>query len=271
MSMKPPGIFEPRLSHEQPILWLPSTGADATGSGLGPAWAAGADAVVSHPTPTGGITTKFRRTRFTSPAIANKHLGILFANADHACCYRGDIDTAPTPDYYRGGFYFRAVFMVNAIPDTAVRFFAGLSAQTGTGVAVSNTVPNNSVGLWCDSGDAGNLTIVTVNNTGGSTKTALATPSTPRTLTAGILYEFIMIANPAQNVIVTALINAGDTTGGHMGTSLNFTNTGATMPLNTVMMAPQVGLGNAAHAAGGDCSLDIINVYVRPNMRLLQP
>jgi hypothetical protein len=259
MSMKPSGLYEPRLTHEQTILWLPSTGTDGSGAGIGPGWMVGTDAVVSHPTPVEAVTTKFRRARFTSPAISDKHLGILFANAGHKCCYRGSTES-------KGGYYFRAVFMVNAIPNTAIRFFCGLSEQVGTGLAVSDTVPANSTGLWCDDGDAGNLTVVQCDSGGTAEKTALT--GTPRTLTAGTLYEWIMIQGPAQNPVVTQLNNLGDDAGGWVGTILNSQNVFARAPANAAMMAPQVGLGNAANAAGGDCSLDIISVYVRPNLKL---
>lgn len=256
--MKPSGAYEPRLSHEQTILYLPSTGTDGTGAGVGPAWTAGTDSVVSHPSPAAGYDTEFRRTRFTSPASADKHLGIYFSNSDHCCAYRGSADS-------RGGFYFRALFRVNAIPNNAIRFFCGLSARVGSGIATSNTVPANTVGLWCDDTDSAALSLVTVTSGGSATKSAL---TTPETLTAGRLYEFIMIANPNQSVVVTQLNNFEDSTGGAFGDVLNSQNVSVTMPANTAMMAPQIGLGNSANATGGDCSVDVYSVYLRPNLKL---
>jgi len=256
--MKPPGTHEPRLSHEQIMHYLPATGTDGTGSGVGPAWMAGTDAVVSHPAPSSGFITEFRCTRFTSPAAANKHLGVLFASSDHCCAYRGSSNP-------RGGFYFRALFKVNAIPNNDIRFFCGVSAQTGTGIAISNTVPANTVGLWCDDTDSAALSLVTVNGSSSATKTTL---TNAETLTAGTLYEFIMICNPNQSVIVTQLNDFSDGTDGVLGTVLNSQNVSATMPSSTAMMAPQVGLGNAANATGGDCALDIMSIYLRPNLKL---
>lgn len=256
--MKPAGTHEPRLSHEQVILYLPATGTDGTGAGIGPAWTAGAGATVSHPTPAAGFSTEFRCTRFTSPAAADKHLGVYFANADHCCAYRGNALS-------RGGFYFRALFKVNAIPNNSIRFFCGLSAQVGTGLATSNTPPANSVGLWCDTTDSAVLKLMTCDNSGTSTKTTM---TNPETLTAGRLYEFILICIPNQSVVVTQLNNYADSTDGAFGTVLNSQNVSLTMPSNTVMMAPQVGLGNAANAGGGDCSFDIMSIYLRPNLKL---
>jgi hypothetical protein len=251
-----PSVYEPVLYHEAPALYLPNW-TDATGKGIGPAWTRdGAKGTVSHPALAAGFTTEFPRTRITSTANSDNELGVRLPVA---MCYRGSV--AP-----RGGFYFSARFMVNAIPDTAVRMFAGLSAQTGAGVCVSNTIPANTVGLWCGSGDAGNLTVVTADSTGGAvggghaTATAL---SAAQTLTAGKLYEFVMIANPAQNQIATQLIDVG------IDTLLATQNVSLTMPANTTFVGPQVALSNAAHAAGGDTSLDVISCYLRPNLRLV--
>jgi len=248
-----PSIFEPALKGEQVILYLPDTGTSATGRGLGPAWASGL-AAISHPVPTAGFTTEWRRTRFTSIALtANLELGVHLPNAGDVSAWRGNAAS-------RGGFYFETLFMVNAIVNTSIRMFAGLSAQTSDGVCVSNTVPANSVGLWCDTTDAGNLTIVTADSGGSATKTALASA---HTLTAGILYRFRILCNPGnQPTIVTQLENWG--TDAVIGTQ----NVGATLPANTAFMAPQVGLSNAANTAGGDCTLDIASIYLRPNLRL---
>lgn len=259
--MKPTSSYEPRLSHSQPYLYLPSTGADGSGAGIGPGWTTGEGATVSHPTPAStDYTTEFRRTRFTSIAVANLHLGVYFPNADHKAFYRGF-------NRSRGGFYFSARFKVNAIPNTSIRFFAGMSAgNTAIVTGGVASVPNNTAGLWCDTGHAASLKLVTKDNAGAYTETALTNATT---LTAGTLYEFIMICNPAQNPIVTQLVNYGLESGqGGMGTVLNSQNIQVTMPGNSVFMSPQVALGNAANAAGGDTSLDIVSIYAIPNQRL---
>jgi hypothetical protein len=245
-----PTIYEPVMRREQPILYLPSVGTTLTGGGIGPPWAGDGVAVVSHPAPAAGFVTEWQRTRFTSAASADNECGVHLPNK---VVYRGNATS-------RGGFFFSALFSVFDIPDTTIRFFAGLSA--GAAVCLSNVVPANSVGLWCDTTDAGNLTIVTTDNVGGVTKAALASA---HTLTAGVLYEFVLRCNPntGGNTLVTQLNNFGT------DTVIASQTVGATMPLNTVFMAPQVGLSNAAHAAGGDVVLDLYNVYLRPNLRLV--
>ena len=244
-----PSIYEPMLMHEQPMLYLPQGGTDVIGCGIGPEWTRSGAGVVSHPTPTAGFTTQFRRTRITSAASIDNELGVHQPNV---CAWRGNATS-------RGGFFFKARFLVNAIPNTAVRLFAGLSAQTATGVCISNTVPANTVGLWCDAGDSGSLSVVTCNNAASATKNALAAA---HTITAGVLYEFLMICNPSQSIIVTQLNNVGT------GAVIASQNVAATMPDNATFMAPQVGLSNAANAAGGDTVFDVYAIYLRPNLRL---
>lgn len=250
--MKHSGPYQPRLVHEQPVLYLPATGTVITGKGIGPDWTRAAAGTVSHPAPGTTFVTQFRRTRITSAASIDNELGVRLPDV---CCWRGNAAKL-------GGFYFSARFMVNAIPDTDIRFFAGLTAGVGAGVCVSDTVPNDTVGLWCASTHATDLKLLSRENT-TTTETDL---STDVDLTAGVLYEFVMICNPGQNVIVTNLINVGT---GALLNSQNITSS-VTGPRNTIFLAPQCGLSNASNAVGGDTSLDIVSVYLRPNL-LLNP
>lgn len=255
--MKHSGPLHPRLDFEQPMLYLPDTGASVAGSGLGPAWVMAAGGVVTHPTPAAGFVPSWRRTRITSAAAAaNQELGVRQTNAN---VWRGN--ALPL-----GGFYFHSIFRVHAMPNNAIRLFVGVTAATGAGVCIANAVPANTVGLWCDDADNANLTIVTADNGAAATKTPLlsagGTP-TPYTLVPDVLHYFTMIANPANNVIVTQLGNYGT------DTLMRTQNVSLTMPLNTAFMAPQIGLSNAANVAGGDVALDVMNVYVRPNLFLV--
>jgi hypothetical protein len=262
-----PNIYEPTLFREQPILYLPASGTIITGRGLGPDWAGDGVGVVSHPALGAGFTTQFPRTRITSAAgPQNQELGAHLPNASDARAWRGNAAS-------RGGFYFASRFMVNAIPNNSIRLFCGLSVATaGVCKQIFSAIPNNTVGLWCDTGDSASLTIVVVDNAGGRTNVPMAlvngTPQT-LTLTAGVLYEFVMLANPNQNTIVTYIsdISAGTLLRTQNVNASTPPNTG--IPLNTAFMAPQVGLSNGtANTAGGDCSLDLISAYLRPNLKL---
>jgi hypothetical protein len=244
-----PSIDEPALAWEQPTVYLPTSGTDITGGSLARTWDGDGFAVVSHPALGNTFATQFPRRRFTSGggAHADQELG---AHCPQATAWRGNAAS-------RGGFFFSSRFMVNAMPATDIRFFCGLSA--GAAVCISNTPPANSLGLWCDTTDAGNLTILNVDSGGTAEKLAL---SSAQTLTVGTLYEFVIHCNPNQGGAATQLFNVG--TGALLATQ----NPGAHMPLNTAFLAPQIGLSNAAHTAGGDYSLDVICVYLRPNLKL---
>ena len=259
--MNKPSIYEPVQYREGVILYLPASGTVITGRGLGPDWAFDGIGTVSHPAPGATFATQFPRTRVTSVAgTQNQELGAHLPNASDARAWRGNAAS-------RGGFYFACRFMVNAIPATTIRFFCGLSAAT-SGVckaAVSGSGPPNTVGLWCDTGDSANLTILNVDNAGAFQKMPL---QSSQTLTAGVVYEFVMICNPAtaggpQGTIVTNLINVST------GALLCTQNPGTNLPASTAFMAPQIGLSNGtANLAGGDTSLDWMSVYLRPNLLL---
>jgi hypothetical protein len=247
-----PSIYEPALHREPRTLYLPTTGTDIGGRGLGPAWVGDGIAVVSHPALAAGFTTQFPRRRFTSAGgTSNQELG---AHSPELSAWRGNAVKL-------GGFYFSCRFMVNAIPDTVIRFFCGLAK--GVSPALNNTLPANTVGLWCDTADAGALSIGNADSGGVNEKFAL---SSGVTLTAGVLYDFVMIANPSPSnspgTIVTNLYNVGT------DTLLCTQNPGNRLPASTEFLAPHVALSNANHTAGGDCSLDVIHCYLRPNLRL---
>jgi hypothetical protein len=186
-------------------------------------------------------------------AVADQELGVHLPNAEDASVWRGNAANL-------GGFYFSARFMVNTRTFTNIRCFVGLSAQTGAGVCISDTVPNNTIGLWCDSTDAASLSVVT-KAAAGATKNALTTATT---LTTGILYEFVMIANPNQaNTILTQLINVGS------GSIISSQSVSATLPTATVFMAPQAGMSNAANLGASNTVFDIVSIYARPNQLLI--
>ena len=252
--MKHSGPFQPRLVHEQPIWYQPASGVVVTGRGIGPDWDRTGVGTASHPAPANSFINQFRRTRVANvAAVADQELGVHLPNAEDASLWRGDAANL-------GGFYFSARFTVNTRTFTSIRCFVGLSAQTGTGVCVSDTVPNNTIGLWCDSTDAAVLSIVTKAAV-GTTKNAL---TTAHTLQTGILYEFVMIANPNQaNTILTHLINVGT------GALISSQSVNVTLPTATVFMAPQAGMSNAANLGAANTAFDIISIYARPNQLLI--
>lgn len=188
------GTFQRALFRDQQALYLPSFGTDATGRGIGPAWTRdGATGTVSHPVPATGFANEFLRTRITSTAAIDNELGVRLPIA---LVHRGNAAS-------RGGFFFSSRFIVNAIPNNAIRFFAGLSS-VAAGVCQANALTGDAVGLWCDATDAAALSLVQRENT-LTTKTPLTTTTT---LTAGTFYRFEIICDPGnQGTMVTRLFN----------------------------------------------------------------
>lgn len=252
--MKHSGQFQPRLVHEQPILYLPGTGNSVAGRGLGPDWARAADAAtVSHPAPASTFETQFRRTRVASSAGANEELGIHLPNAEDLSIWRGNAAKL-------GGFYFSSRFRVNAMPAAGVRFFCGLSAAN-VGQCIADNWSAGGVGLWCGTANAGAFQLSS-STAGGAPPTSVAYQNNP-VLTVGKLYEFVMVDNPGSgSTVVTALYDLST------GTLLGTTNVGGPLPADNVFMGPQIGMSNAGLGAG--YSLDIVSVYARPNL-LLDP
>lgn len=239
---------------DQAIWYQPSTGTDVVGKGIGPDWTRAGAGVVSHPALGTSYVDNFRRTRITSAASIDNELGV---RQPVLSAFRGNAQS-------RGGFYFTALFKVNAIPNNAIRLFVGLSAS-GTAVCTLGTgaIPDNTMGLFCDETDNAVLSFGSRDATAQNKETLTGSP----VLTAGTLYEWIMLCNPNQATVVTQLRNAGTDT---VIRSQNFQGGGSLrIPLNTVFMAPQVGLSNAANAAGGDTAFDIYSIYLRPNLRLV--
>jgi len=269
--MRHSGPYQPFMGYEQPLLWMPSTGTDATGAGVGPPWVTSSTCTVATVSVGTTYQTQFRRTRFSSSGgNADENLGVNFNNSDVCCLWRGNSDTGPTIPQYRGGFFYLARFIATTIPaSTTVRLFAGVSAQVGTDNAVcqSNTVPANTMGLWIDTTDSLTFKLVTCDSGATATK---ATLGAGFTLTAGELYEFRMIVNPNQSVVVNQLFKLGTLSGGERTQTLLATqNTSSTLPSATTFMAPQVGMSNGtANLTAADTEFDVVCVYARPNLGL---
>jgi hypothetical protein len=260
--MNKPSIFEPAIMHEAPTIFSPTSFGPSV-----PSWSTSIGVTMTSPALGAGFTTQFPRTNFIGPGgIANLEIGTHPTLASDRKFWRGNAAS-------RGGFYFSARFFISAAPSPmSIRMFVGLYQLVGSGgngvcQAASSAVGSiNSVGLWFDDTDLGSMSILTIDGTGGNThftKTPMllsnGTPL-PLTISLNTVYEFVMICNPNQNVIVTYLVDV-------LSQSLLRTqNVGATMPAQTAFMAPQAGLSNSNNLAGNDTSFDLIGMYARPNL-----
>jgi hypothetical protein len=240
-------VFQNRI-----LMYVPSTGTTGTGSGTGwgPVWTSGG--TVSHPTPATtapAISNQMRRTRYANVATTtNQTLGIKAAAADTLNYWIGNAAGL-------GGFFYAARFIVELYPASTVRIFAGLVASSSTYVVASDTVINNTCGLWHDTTDpstgAGAFNFVT-RNTATTTKQQITLSNA---IAEGNGYDFYMFCAPNGSTIYWRLddiVNAVTYEG----------NTGTTLPTNTAFMGPQCAMSNGtANTTVTTSAIGIAGVY----------
>ena len=242
-----PGIFQNRV-----LMYVPSTGTTGTGSGtgLGPVWTSGG--TVTHPTPattSPAISNQMRRTRYANVVTTtNQTLGIKAAAADTLNYWRGSSAGL-------GGFFYAARFIIELYPASTVRIFAGLTASSATYVVASDTVLNNTCGLWHDTTDpssgANSFNLVTRNTT-TTTKTSIALSNA---IAAGNSYDFYMFCAPNGGEIFYQL---EDVVNGVTYTGSSTTN----LPVNTAFMGPQCAMSNGtANVTVTTSAIGIAGVY----------
>lgn len=240
-------LFQNRI-----LAYVPSTGTTGTGSGtgLGPVWTSGG--TVSHPTPSStapAISNQMRRTRYANVVTTtNQTLGIKAAAADTLNYWRGNAAGL-------GGFFYAARFIVELYPASSVRIFAGLTASSATYVVASDTVLNNTCGLWHDTTDPstglGAFNFVT-RNTATTTKQQITLANA---IAAGNSYDFYMWCAPNGSEIfwrLDDLVNSVTYSG----------STTTTLPANTAFMGPQCAMSNGtANITVTTVAIGIAGVY----------
>jgi hypothetical protein len=234
------------------LMYVPSTGTTGTGSGTGwgPVWTSGG--TVSHPTPattSPAISNQMRRTRYANiVTTTNQTLGIKAAAADTLNYWIGNAAGL-------GGFFYAARFIVELYPASTVRIFAGLTASSATYVVASDTVINNTCGLWHDTTDpssgANSFNFVT-RNTATTTKQSIALSNA---IAAGNSYDFYMFCPPNGSTIYWRLddiVNAVTYEG----------STSTTLPTSTAFMGPQCAMSNGtANTTVTTTAIGIAGVY----------
>lgn len=234
------------------LMYVPSTGTTGTGSGagIGPVWTSGG--TVSHPTPATtapAISNQMRRTRYANVVTTtNQTLGIKAAAADTLNYWRGDAAGL-------GGFFYASRFIVELYPASTVRIFAGLTASSGTYVVASDTVLNNTCGLWHDTTDpstgAGAFNFVTRDTT-TTTKQQITLSNA---IAAGNSYDFYMFCPPNGSTIYWRLDDIVN------GVTYE-NNTSTTLPANTAFMGPQCAMSNGtANTTVTTVAIGVAGVY----------
>lgn len=234
------------------LMYVPSTGTTGTGSGtgIGPVWTSGG--TVSHPTPATtapAISNQMRRTRYANVVTTtNQTLGIKAAAADTLNYWRGNAAGL-------GGFFYASRFIVELYPASTVRIFAGLTASSGTYVVASDTVLNNTCGLWHDTTDpstgAGAFNFVTRDTT-TTTKQQITLSDA---IAAGNSYDFYMFCPPNGSTIYWRLDDIVN------GVTYE-NNTSTTLPANTAFMGPQCAMSNGtANTTVTTVAIGVAGVY----------
>lgn len=254
--MPPSGVDNPlqsALFGNRIVMYLPSTASTGTGSGtsLGPAWTS--TGTVTHPTPATtapAITNQMKRTRWANVVTtANQDLGVKFIAASERQFWRGNAAGL-------GGFFFAARFIVELYPASTVRIFAGLTANTTTGIVISDTVLANTCGLWHDTTDpstgAGAFNFVTKDAT-TATKQQITLANA---IAAGNSYDFYMYAKPNDSTIYWRLDDIVN------NVSYEGSQT-TTLPTNSSFMQPQLQMSNGtANTVVTTTALGVCSIYV---------
>jgi len=241
---------QPALFGNNMIMFTPYGSTTVTPNGFGTTWAKGGSAgTVSSPTCAStapAIINQMRRVRHANAATTtNQCMGIISTAAGMSQFWRGNSAGL-------GGFFFFARFAIALTASTSERLFVGLTPGTAEVVA-SDTVANNSCGLWHDTTDGNNLYFMTRDGT--TTHKGSAIPST--NFAAGQGYDFYMFARPNDSVIYYRLddINAG--------TTLIDSSESNNLPTNTVFLGPQVEISNGTtDVTVTTVAIDINRIYV---------
>jgi hypothetical protein len=243
-------LIQPSLFTNNVSIFNPQTGTTGTGSNaFHAAWTS--NGTVTHPNPDSvTLAGRFRRTRYANVVTtANQQLGPRMNATSDMAYWRGNAANA-------GGFFFYTRFFVT-YPASTVRIFAGLQGTGATtSICTSDTVGNNTCGLWHDTTDpssgSGAFNIVTRNGT-TTTKTPINLANAIATAT---VYDFMMFHEPNGSTLFYRLDDVSN--------SVTYTgSTTSTLPVNTVFMSPQVQMSNGTANLTADTSaMNVVRIYV---------
>lgn len=227
---------------------MPDVGTSGVGKGIGTAWTVTGAPTITHPTPANtNLATQLKRTLYTSVAVtANQVLGPSLAAASDAEFWKGDAANL-------GGFYFSAIFSIEAWANNAGRIFVGLASIAAGNVAAADAVVGDVIGFWHDTTDGANVASLLVRD--NTTTTKLALTGTAPTIAAGQAFQWEMWNHPNDSVVDVRLTSINS------GAKLAWTSTGAG-PRAAIFTVPQVHMSNGADVVGADFAIGVANVYV---------
>lgn len=254
---RPASHWQRGLQHFNGVLFLPSSGTDGAGKGLGTAWTTDTAAVgitIAHATPGTAIDTQMKRTTYTNVAgTADQELGPRLSAATDKQFWFGNAAGL-------GGFYFSAIFRVETWNSDGGRLFVGLS-NSANPVCISDTVPNHTIGLWHDSTDGANVLSIVTKAATGTTKDAI----TGATLAAGQAFLWEMWAFPFGISVINTQCRL---TSINTGQKIQFNSIGGG-PTTATMLAPQCQMSNGADTTVSHYSISVANIYCAPYSQTL--
>lgn len=242
--------FQPALFGNNILMFAPSSGTVGTGAGtsIGPAWTS--NGTVTHPTPSTAapaVSNQMKRTRYANVVTTqNQQLGPRFNVASERQFWRGNAAGL-------GGFFFFTRFVVELYPASTVRIFAGLTGSNAGSVVTSDTVLNDTAGLWHDTTDSSTTFNFVTRDTTTTTKTPIALSNA---IAPGNSYDFYMYAKPNDTTIYYRLDDIVN------GVSYEG-STGTTLPTATTFMQPQVQMSNGtANVTVTTVAIGVNRIYV---------
>lgn len=247
------------------------------GTGTDYTWDPGTG-TVTHATVGTAFDTQFKRTIWSNAAgVNNDILGPRKANTGDYQFWLGD-------KRFCGGFYLSTVFRIETWTADTGRLFAGLTAGANPNVA-SDTLQNNSMGLWHKTTDGANiLNFVTRDNAGSEVSQVVADAThAVGVLASGVtllweMWHFPNAIGPASTGLTGVTVNwklsLFDTSNGadtptprplNRVKKQNYNEAGFTSAPTTKMFAPQVQMSNGtADTTVNHYQLGVANIYCAP-------
>jgi hypothetical protein len=252
----PSGIdtpFQPALFGNTQIFYTPSSGTTVT-LGFGTTWAKGGSAgTVSTPTPTSTVPVllnSLKRTRHVNAATTqNQSMGIICTAAGSPQFWRGNSSGL-------GGWFFFARFGIAAWASGS-RIFCGMTPGTAE-VVSSDTMQNNTIGLWKASFDSGSSLSFISRDTVGTYSTAIS----GSVINGGSVFDVYMYAKPNDSTVYFR-VDMQDNGSGSLATTLINSSITNNLPTSTVFLGPQVVIGNGAtNTTVGTVGIDVNRIYI---------
>ena len=238
--------LQPALFNSNVSYFAPNTGTVGTGTGFGTIWQS--NGTVTHPVPittAPAVANQIHRTRYANVAsTSNQILGPKTNTTSEQAFWRGNAGGL-------GGFFFNTRFVIDAWPAASARIFAGLSSVTA-GVAASDSLSGDAVGLWHDTTDANSVMSIVTRDNSTTTKSSVGTVS----IAAGNVYEFTMYCPPAGTAIYWELWELVSGAG-------TLASVITTLPRNTIFMGPQVNMSNGtANTTVNTTAIGVSKIYI---------